>query len=64
MIIDGFKFESIDERYHLSINEGAAGAHPAWHAVFTMAEIAKLIKGLSQDLRTGESLKLKIWRAD
>lgn len=64
MIIDGFKFETLEERYHLSINDGAAGAHPAWHAVLTMAEIVKLIKGLSQDLRTGESLKLKIWRAN
>ncbi len=64
MIIDGFKFESIEDRYYLSIKEGTAGAHTAWHAVLTMAEIAKLITGLSQDLRTGESLKLKIWRAD
>lgn len=64
MIIDGFKFESLEERYHLSINEGSAGAHPAWHAVLTMEEIVKLIKGLSQDLRAGESLKLKIWRAN
>ena len=64
MIIDGFKFETLEERYHLSINDGAAGAHPAWHAVLTMEEIVKLIKGLSQDLRAGESLKLKIWRAN
>lgn len=63
MIIDGFEFKTLDDMYHLSINEGAAGARPAWHDILTMEQIVKLIKGLSSELREGETLRLKIWRA-
>ena len=63
MIIDGFDFKALNDMYHFSVYECYTEDRLAWHDILTLKQIAKIIKVWSQDLQTGKSLKLKIWRA-